>query len=64
MGSRDILNQHADRMYEAIENIVYNDDGLENIMDTHGIEHDLTVDKYAEGKEIIFRIWNENGDLS
>ena len=62
MGSRDILNQHADRMYEAIENIVYNDDGLENIMDTHGIEHDLTIDKYAEGKEIIFRIWNE--DLS
>jgi len=62
MGSRDILNQHADRIYKAISDIVYDDDGLENIMDTHGIEHDLTIDKYAEGKEIIFRIWNE--DLS
>ena len=59
MGSRDILNQHADRMYKAISDIVYDDDGLENIMDSHGIEHDLTMDKYSEGKEIIFRIWNE-----
>ena len=62
MGSRDILNQHADRIYKAISDIVYNDEGLENIMDTHGIEYDLTIDKYAEGREIFFRIWNE--DLS
>ncbi len=51
MGSRDILNQHADRIYKAISDIVYDDDGLENIMDTHGIEHDL---RFLDEENVIF----------
>ena len=61
MSLRDILNEHADRISKDISDLVYNDDGLQNLMDTYDVEQDVTIDKYAEGNEIIVRLWN--GDL-
>ena len=61
MSLRDILNEHADRISKDISDLVYNDDGLQNLMDTYDVEQDVTIDKYAEGNKIIVRLWN--GDL-